>query len=204
MKQRIPPLALVPILVGALWAGVGGPLSAQDGQTCGVDLQGGPSLPVGELAETVDPGVTFGLTLGCRVLGRLSLDAGMHLGGHPGGSGLARLLVAPELALSEPGTDRWMVSVRMEGGYTWTLPQGGFTPLPRFLEREDLVPDEGVTAGIGSRVSRRLSEHFGLFADAGLRLLFDTSDDVVTSDRRIEGFGWPVTLPVTVGLDVGF
>lgn len=206
VKQRIPSFALVPILIGLLWAGVGGPVSAQERQTCGAELQGGPLLPVGELADTVGPGATFGLSLGCRVLGRFSLGAGIHLGGHPGGSGMARLLVNPELALSEPGTSRWVVSVRMEGGYTWPYAASRPDVLlpPGSREREDLVPDQGVTAGIGSRVSRQLSEHFGFFADAGLRVLFDTSDDVVASDRRIEGFGWPVTLPVTIGLNVGF
>lgn len=109
--------------------------------------------------------------------------------------------------LSEPATQPWVLSARLEGGYTWPFSMGGpsirFPPSGR-PERKHLVPDRGVTAGMGARLSWRPSRFFGLFADAGLRVLFDSSDDLVQEHRTVEGFGWPVTLPLTLGLNVGF
>lgn len=200
-------LRLGTLLVGIVLLTTAGPLSAQERQTCGLDFQFGASLPLGEVAETAGLGATFGPSLGCRIAGSLSLEGGFQLGGYPDGPGLVRMLFGPVMALSDPGTEPWVLSARLEGGYTWRFSMGGpsirFPPSGR-PERQHLVPDRGVTGGLGARLSWRPSRFVGLFADAGLRVLFDSSDDLVLEHRMVEGFGWPVTLPLTLGLNVGF
>lgn len=209
--------ALAALLVAAAPA----MLRAQDGGPGSVfpltlHAASGVVLPVGTLSrlERAGPSVGVGASwwLQPRIAIRLDGSAGFPEGRSAGYPGVTvdhvpdmqiwHYLAGVELRLT-PRVSPWDVSVDLEGGGTTV----GTTDSPAF-EGTDFTHTY-LTGSGGLRVAYRLSPDVDLFADGQADVMdmkkSQTAVFALTSSRvSPDGFGGGVTLPVQVGIQVGF
>lgn len=178
------------------------PLGAQEAHTCGAELRAGASVPVGEVNDVLDRSPLAGLAFGCRVGNRIWLHAGLDIAGIGSDIALYHLLAGSRWTLARSSADAWRATAGVHAGWTEIIHTGVSFGVPR----RDGRLESSLTAGAEIRLLRRLSDHLGVFVDAGLRVLFVHSDDVVSAatGETIEGFDEVVLVPLSAGLDIGF
>ncbi|MGH7539731.1 MAG: hypothetical protein ACRELC_01910 [Gemmatimonadota bacterium] len=176
----------------------GAELAAQE-TGCGLQVAPGVAFPVGDFAVAVDPGWAVAGRLTCAgasvgVRGGVELD---YMYG-PTNVLLFRVLAGPELRL--PSSD---LGLRVNTGAGWTFAGGWGLVIPESPPRSDLV-GSGPTLTAGLNVARPLSNRVALVADAGIRVLFASTDDVEFGNATVEGFDEVLTLPLSLGLRFTF
>lgn len=189
-----------------------------------VEARGGAAFPMGDLADTADPGFGVGLTVGHPLTNRLSLtlDGGVNAFGEEGRFDEFRAFsvavwhytAGVRYRLTDATATPWMVALTGGLGAS-TLDSDGFTVSgvgpPRNPRTGEVATDlEGTyltTAG-GVRVERPVTGALSLFADVRASAAFadegETAILAVATADEADALGVAISVPVTLGVRVAF